>query len=45
MYRDPALLKQRLREFAVCLKPLHTGGDVELYEILECRETLVAAGD
>jgi hypothetical protein len=45
MYRDPALLRQRLREFAPCLKPLHTEGDVELYEVLQCRDTVVAAGN
>jgi hypothetical protein len=45
MYRDPALLKQRLREFAGCLKPLHVSGEAQLYEVLQCRETLVTAGD
>ena len=45
MYRDPALLKQRLREFSSCLKPLHTAGETHLYEVLQCRETVVAAGD
>jgi len=45
MYRDPALLKRRLREFSGCLKPLHTAGEAHLYEVLQCRETVVAAGD
>lgn len=45
MYRDPALLKQRLREFSSCLKPLHTAGEAHLYEVLECRDTTIAAGD
>ena len=45
MYRDPALLQRRLREFAACLKPLHTAGDIHVYEVLTCRDNLVAAGD
>lgn len=45
LYRDPALLAQRLREFSRCLKPLHTTGEAHLYEVLECRDTPSAASD
>jgi hypothetical protein len=44
-YRDQALLRQRMREFAECLRPIHVTGSAELYEVLVCPAALLAAGD
>lgn len=44
-YRDQALLRQRMREFAECLRPIHVTGSAELYEVLVCPASLLAAGD
>jgi hypothetical protein len=41
-YRDPALLRRRLREFSDCLRPIYTQGPAELYEVLECPAALMA---
>lgn len=35
-YQNPDLLKERLEEFASCLRPLHTEGVAHLYEVLDC---------
>jgi hypothetical protein len=43
-YRDPALLRRRIREFADCLRPIHVTGSAELYEVLDCPAALTAAG-
>jgi hypothetical protein len=44
-YRDPALLRRRIREFSDCLRPIYVTGPAELYEVLDCPAALVAAGD
>lgn len=35
-YQNQDLLNERLKEFASCLKPIHTNGNAHLYEVLEC---------
>jgi hypothetical protein len=40
-YQNQELLNARLKEFASCLKPLHLEGSAHLYEILDCRETVL----
>ncbi|HET7695136.1 MAG TPA: hypothetical protein VFK57_05460, partial [Vicinamibacterales bacterium] len=45
-YRDPALLRRRMLEFADCLRPIYTKGTAELYEVLlDCPAALSSAGD
>ena len=42
-YRDPAGLQRQLQEFAHCLRPIHTTGAAQLYEVLNCPGPLVTA--
>jgi hypothetical protein len=44
-YRDPALLRRRILQFADCLRPIHLTGSAELYEVLECPAAFTVAGD
>ena len=44
-YRDPGLLRQRIQEFSQCLRPIHTTGTAELYEVLECPAALLSGDD
>ena len=44
-YRDPVLLRERIQAFSHCLRPIHTTGSAELYEVLDCPAPLTAAGD
>ena len=43
-YRDPALLRRRMQQYASCLRPIHTTGSAELYEVLDCPAALMAGG-
>jgi hypothetical protein len=44
-YRDPDLLRERIRKFSNCLRPIHTTGPAELYEVLECSDATMAGDD
>ena len=44
-YRDPGLLRRRIERFSSCLRPIHTTGPAELYEVLECSNAVMAGDD
>ena len=44
-YRDPDLLRRRIQEFSRCLRPIHTTGSAELYEVLDCPVAVTDADD
>jgi hypothetical protein len=44
-YQNQELLNARLKEFASCLRPLHTQGSAHLYEVLDCGLAFANAAD